>query len=315
MNRKFDFIYPISYYGVFFVLLIGALFLSQSFYLVQPYERAVELRFGKAKDEIFLPGLHFMFWPIDTVEIVKVSEQQIRIGGKSSNRFSSGDLILTGDQNIVSVHFSVLYSVNDPKSYLFSLENPEIILKQVSESAIREEVGKSLASDIFRSNRHKISLNVKSIIQKAMDYYRSGILINTVSIEDVSPPREVADAFDEVQRAEQDENRFVEEANKYKNQILGKARGEASHIRESSIAYKVRVTQAAEGEADRFLSIYDKYLNYPDLLRKRIYLETIEHILKEAKKVIIDKKQAVLPHLPINDMFSYTNKQPMDGNK
>ncbi|MBY7649577.1 MAG: FtsH protease activity modulator HflK [Candidatus Liberibacter europaeus] len=308
LKMRFNFIHPIVSYGIYLILFICCFCFFQSIYIVHPDERAVELRFGQPKNEIFFPGLHFMFWPIDKVEIVKVSEKQQNIGSSSKSK-NPNDLILTGDQNIVSVQFSVLYVVSDPKSYLLNLENPENTLRQVADSAMREVVGRRIAVDIFRASRQQIALEVRSVIQKTMDIYKSGILINTVSIEDVSPPREVADAFDEVQRAEQDEDRFIEEANKYANQALGKSRGDASKIRESSIAYKGRVIQEAAGEADRFLSIYGQYINAPDLIRKRIYLETMEDILKNSKKVIIDKKQAVIPYLPINNgIFSQINK-------
>ncbi|MEG8098862.1 FtsH protease activity modulator HflK [Candidatus Liberibacter brunswickensis] len=310
LKKKLDLIPYFKTYGLVYLILLLIILLCafQSVYIVHPDERAVELRFGKPKDEILFPGLHVMFWPIDQVEIVKVIERQKKIGKPSSSNYSSG-LILTGDQNIVSLQFSILYMVNDPRLYLLSLENPEEILKQVSESAIREVVGRRFAVDIFRSHRHQISLEVRELIQNTMDYYKSGILINTISIEDVSPPREVADAFDEVQRAEQDEDRFVEESNKYSNRVLGSARGEASRIRESSIAYRDRIVQEAKGEADRFLSIYEQYINAPALLRKRIYLETMEDILKKGKKIIIDRKQAVVPYLPINENFFNIKKK------
>ncbi|AKK20601.1 FtsH protease activity modulator HflK [Candidatus Liberibacter africanus] len=301
-------------YGPFYVLfLLIFLFCAiESIYIVHPDERGVELRFGRPKDEIMLPGLHVMLWPIDQVEIVKVIERQQNIG-KPSTAHSHNGLILTGDQNIVSLQFSVLYVVTDPRSYLFNLESPGETLRQVSESAIREVVGRRFAVDIFRSQRQQISLEVRDVIQKTMDYYKSGILINTISIEDVSPPREVADAFDEVQRAEQDEDRFVEESNKYSNRVLGSSRGEASRIRESSIAYRDRVIQEAQGEADRFLSIYGQYSHAPALLRKRIYLETMEDILKKTKKIIIDKKQGIMPYFPLNKVFSRVTKKKESG--
>ncbi|MBL0849269.1 MAG: FtsH protease activity modulator HflK [Candidatus Liberibacter ctenarytainae] len=310
MRQEMDFIPPFNSYRIFYSILILAFSfcLFQSVYIVHPDERAIELRFGKPKPDTFFPGLHFMFWPIDTVEIVKVSERQQNVGSSTHSKFSNG-LILTGDQNIVSVQFSVLYVVSDPRSYLFYLEKPSDTLRQISESAMRQVVGRGLAVDIFRSQRHQISVEVASVIQKAMDSYNSGIVINTVSIEDVSPPREVADAFDEVQRAEQDEDRFVEESNKYSNRVLGAARGEASRVRESSIAYKGRIIQEARGEADRFLSIYGQYVNAPGLFRKRFYLETMEDILKKSKKILIDKKQGMIPYLPLNEVFSRLHKQ------
>src|SRR5690606_27966150 len=164
-------------------------------------------------------------------------------------------LMLSGDQNIVNVQFSVLYTVSDPQAFLFNLESPASTLQQVAESAMREVVGRRPAQDVFRDNREEISTQVRASSQGTMDAYGSGISIKAVPIEDAAPPRDVADAFEEVQRAEQDEDRFVEEANQYANQKLGQARGQAAQIREEAAAYKDRVVNEAEGEAKRFLSI------------------------------------------------------------
>ncbi len=292
------------------VVVIGALLvlgflLMNSIYTVQPDERGVEMRFGKPKEEISMPGLHFHFWPLETVELVKITEQQQNIGSKSGvgNQAAAG-LMLSGDQNIVNVQFSVLFSVTDPKAYLFNVEDPADTLQQVSESAMREVVGRRPAQDIFRDNRQAIAADVKTTIQATMDTYGAGISVNTVAIEDAAPPREVADAFDEVQRAEQDEDRFVEEANQYSNQVLGRARGQAAQNREEAAAYKGRVVKEAEGEAQRFISVYDQYVKAPDVTRKRLYLETMQDVLGKSKKVIIDEKdgQGVVPYLPLNEI-------------
>ncbi|MEI2296492.1 FtsH protease activity modulator HflK [Ensifer sp. MJa1] len=291
--------------GIFAIigLLIVGFVLINSIYTVQPDERGVEMRFGKPKDEISMPGLHYHFWPLETVEIVKVTEQQQNIGGRTGGQSNSG-LMLSGDQNIVNVQFSVLYSVTDPKAYLFNVENPSDTLQRVAESAMREVVGRRPAQDIFRDNRQAIAADVKSTIQATMDTYGTGVSVNTVAIEDAAPPREVADAFDEVQRAEQDEDRFVEEANQYANQVLGKARGQGAQIREEAAAYKDRVVKEAQGEAQRFISVYDEYSKAPDVTRKRLYLETMQGVLGKSKKVILDEKngQGVLPYLPLNEI-------------
>ena len=294
-------------------LLVGVFWLMNSIYTVQPDERGVELRFGKPKEEISMPGLHFMLWPLETVEMVKITEQQQNIGRRaaSSNSENSG-LMLTGDQNIVNVQFSVLYSVTDPNAFLFNLEYPAETLQQVAESAMREVVGRRPAQDIFRDNRQAIAESVKATIQATMDSYGAGISVNTVAIEDAAPPREVADAFDEVQRAEQDEDRFVEEANQYANQRLGRARGEAAQIREEAAAYKDRVVKEAEGEAARFISVYEQYRLAPDVTRKRLFLETMEGVMQGSKKIIIDEKnggQGVVPFLPLNELGRGSTQQ------
>ncbi|WP_312945228.1 FtsH protease activity modulator HflK [Agrobacterium sp.] len=282
-------------------LVLIAFVAMQSIYTVQPDERGVELRFGKPKDEVSMPGLHFHFWPIETVEIVKVTEQQQNIGSRATSSTGTG-VMLSGDQNIVNVQFSVLFTVTDPKSYLFNVDTPAETLQQVSESAMREVVGRLPAQDIFRDNRQQIAADVRNIIQATMDGYGAGLSINAVAIEDAAPPREVADAFDEVQRAEQDEDRFVEEANQYANQKLGAARGQAAQIREEANAYKSRVVNEAQGEAQRFVSIYDEYTKAPDVTRQRLFIETMEQVMKSTSKIIIDEKQGVVPYLPLNEI-------------
>jgi membrane protease subunit HflK len=283
-------------------LVLIAFWAIQAIYTVQPDERGVELRFGKPKEEVSMPGLHFHLWPVEQVEIVKVTEQQQNVGSRATSNNPGAGLMLSGDQNIVSVQFSVLFTVSDPQAYLFNLEDPSQTLQQVAESAMREVVGRRPAQDVFRDNREDISTQVRDIIQGTMDNYGAGIAINAVPIEDAAPPREVAEAFEEVQRAQQDEDRFVEEANQYANQRLGQARGQSAQIREEAAAYKDQVVKEAEGEAQRFISIYEEYAKAPDVTRQRIYLETMENVLRNSNKVIIDEKQGVVPYLPLNEI-------------
>jgi membrane protease subunit HflK len=279
-------------------LALVALWAFKAVYTVQPDEVAVELRFGKPKPELSQPGLHFHWWPLETVETAKISEQLVDIGGGNT---SGNGLMLSGDQNIVNVQFSVAYQVSDPRAYLFDVSDPDGMLRQVAESAMREAVGRRPAQDIFRDDRQGIAASVREIIQTTLDGYKAGLNVNAVSIEDAAPPREVADAFDEVQRAEQDEDKFVEQANQYSNQKLGQARGEAAQVREDAAAYKNRVVQEAEGEAQRFISVYDEYAKAPDVTRKRLYLETMEKVLKDSNKVIVEQGngQGVVPYLPL----------------
>ena len=235
--------------------------LFQAVYTVQPDEVAVELRFGKPKAELSAARPAF---PL-------VADRNGRNGQhrrearqhRRRQRPAASGLMLSGDQNIVNVQFSVAYQVSDPKAYLFNVSDPDGMLRQVAESAMREAVGRRPAQDIFRDDRQGIADAVRDIIQTTLDDYGAGLTVNAISIEDAAPPREVADAFDEVQRAEQDEDHFVEEANQYSNQKLGQARGEAAQIREDAAAYKNRVVQEAEGEAQRFISVYDEYAKAP----------------------------------------------------
>jgi modulator of FtsH protease HflK len=291
-----------------------ALWLFQSIYTVQPDGRGIELRFGAPKDEMSMPGLHFHFWPFETVERATIVERQINVGGGDQANSTQG-LMLTGDQNIVDVQFSVLYSVTDPAAYLFNLQRPEETLRQVAESAMREIVGRRPAQDVFRDNREAIAMEVTDVIQVTMDRYGSGMSVNTVSIEDAAPPREVADAFDEVQRAEQDEDRFVEEANQYANQQLGQARGQAAQVREEAAAYRDQVVNAAEGEAQRFVSIYNEYASAPEVTRKRMFLETMENVFRDSNKFIVEQTggQGVVPYLPLPEVNRQAQQSQNQG--
>lgn len=292
--------------------VVGALLLYgvQAFYQVETDERAVELRFGKPKPELSTPGLHFHFWPIETVEKVRIVENQIQVGNGNGRSGSTG-LMLSGDQNIVDVQFAVLYSVIEPAAYLFNVANPDDAVEQVAESAMREIVGRRPAQDVFRDNRAAIADEVRTSMQTTLDSYGAGIQVNTVSIEDAAPPREVADAFEEVQRAEQDEDRFREEANQYSNQQLGQARGEAAQVREDAAAYATQVVQEAEGEAARFISVYDQYRLAPEVTRKRLFLETMEGVLSQSNKVILGDTsgggQGVVPYLPLPEVQNRRN--------
>jgi membrane protease subunit HflK len=299
--------------GLIAVALI-ALWAFRSVYTVQPDELAVELRFGKPKEEISEPGLHFHWWPIETVEKATVAERLINVGEVRGNAASTG-LMLSGDQNIVDVRFSVAYQVSDPRAYMFNVADPDSTLRQIAESAMREVVGRRPAQDIFRDDRQGIAEEVRAIIEATIESYGAGLAITAISIEDAAPPREVADAFEEVQRAEQDEDRFVEESNQYSNQQLGRARGEAAQIREEAAAYKNRVVLEAQGEAQRFVSVYDEYAKAPDVTRRRLFLETMENVLKNSNKVIVEpgSGSGIVPYLPLPELQRRQNAGQATG--
>jgi modulator of FtsH protease HflK len=298
-----------AFIGLIAVGLV-VLWAFKAVYTVQPDELAVELRFGKPKEQISEPGLHFHLWPIETVERANVAEKLINIGEVRSG--TSSGLMLSGDQNIVDVKFSVAFQVSDPNQYLFRVSDPDEMLRQVAESAMREVVGRRPAQDIFRDDRQGIAEEVREIMAASVDEYGAGLAINAISIEDAAPPREVADAFEEVQRAEQDEDRFVEESNQYSNKRLGQARGEAAQVREEAAAYRTRVVQEAQGEAQRFVSVYDEYAKAPEVTRKRLFLETMERVLGNSDKVIIEQSggQGVVPYLPLPELNRRQQQQP-----
>ena len=280
-----------------------AFWIYQCVYTIQPDEMGTELLFGKPKQEISGPGIHFHWWPLETFEIANVRENQINIGSVGRGGQTSG-LMLSGDQNIVDLAFSVLYQVVDPGAYLFNTKDPDDMVRQVAESAMREVVGQRPAQAVFRDDRAGVALQVRSITQATLDDYKTGLRVNSINIEDVAPPGPVADAFDEVQRAEQDEDRFIEEANRYANKILGAARGEGAQIREDAAAYKNRVVEESKGEAKRFISVYDEYRKAPEVTRKRLFLETMEGVLRDSNKVIMEQGsgQGVLPYLPLPEI-------------
>ncbi len=276
--------------------VVGAVWLYNSFYRVQPDEAGVVLRFGEY-NRTTGPGLHFALWPIETVEKPKVAKE---------NKLSFGDtndesLMLAGDQNIVDIRFTVLWRIRDPKEFLFNVKDPELLTRRVAESAMREVVGRTPAEEIRTRGRVKAQEEVRDLIQKTLDYYKAGIYITSVQLEKADPPPQVLDAFEEVQRAEQDQDKFIREAERYSNRVLGEARGRASQIVEEAKAYKARVVAEAKGEAQRFLQVLEEYRKAPEVTRKRIYLETLERIMARANKFILDGQQGggVLPFLPL----------------
>jgi membrane protease subunit HflK len=292
--------------GVLAVLVFWAF---NAIYTIDPQEVGVQLRFGRPMAETG-PGLHFHWWPVESVERVTVTENQTEIGSVPGGRSGGGEgLMLSGDQNIVDVKFSLLWSVSDPKQYLFNVRDPEDMVRSAGESAMREVVGRRPAQDIFRDDRAGISLEVRDITQRILESYGLGVTVSQIAIENVAPPTEVADAFDEVQRAQQDENRFQEEARQYANTLLGDARGQAAQMREDAAAYKTRVVQEAEGEAARFTSVYEEYAKAPEVTRKRLFLETMEQVLGGSDKVIVENGaggSGVVPYLPLPELRSHS---------
>ena len=285
------------------VLVLGVLWAINCVYTIAPQEAGVETTFGVPSNELETQGLHFLFWPFQAVERVNITQNQTDIGSVvgGSNGSDEG-VMLTSDQNIVDAKFSVLWTVSDPKAYLFNVREPSAMVRAISESAMREVVGRSPATEIFRSQRIGIENSVQQIIQSVADSYSLGVKIDQVKIGGVAPPPEVADAFAEVQRAQQDQTKFQEQARADANTMLGNARGQAAKIRQDAAAYKGQVVQNAEGEAARFVSVYNQYVKAPEVTRRRLYLETIEQVLENSNKVIVQpgaNGSGVIPYLPL----------------
>jgi membrane protease subunit HflK len=284
------------------IAALAVFWLFNSIYTINEGEVGVELQFGKPKPELSQPGLHFHWWPVEGVERTSISLRQTSIGASANRNGDNEGLMLSGDQNIVDVRFSVQWSVSNPVDFLFNVRDPDDMVRSAAESAMREVVGRRPAQDVFRNDQAGIRLDVQEITQATLDSYGMGVSINDINIEQAAPPTEVADAFEEVQRAEQDETRFQEEARQYANTLLGNSRGQAAQIREDAAAYKNRVVQEAEGEAARFVSIYNEYARAPDVTRKRLFLETMEQVLGSSEKVIVEpgtSGSGVVPYLPL----------------
>ena len=283
------------------VAALAVLWATQAFYVIEQQEVGVELLFGQPKAGNSTPGLHFHFWPIERVYRANITQNQIRVGEASRDE----GLMLSGDQNIVDMTFSILWTVTDPREYLFLVTEPEEMVRRASESAMREVVGRRTAQDVFRDDRAGIAIEVQQITQQILDAYQVGVTVDSISIENVAPPPEVADAFDEVQRALQDEDRFQEEARQYANTLLGSARGQAASIREEAAAYRDRVVNEATGQAARFVAVYNEYRNAPEVTRQRLFLEMMEEVLGGTEKILVEggaSGSGVIPYLPLPEL-------------
>jgi modulator of FtsH protease HflK len=292
------------------VVLVGA-WLFQSFYSVKPEERSVELFLGEFAS-IGEPGLNFAPWPLVTYDVLPVTrESTIDIGTATrSSNASRGDqgLMLTGDENIVDIDFQVVWNISDAAKYLFNLAEPEQTIRAVSESAMREVIARSQLKPILSRDRAVISQDVEELIQTTLDSYNSGVNIVRVNFDGADPPREVIDAFRDVQAAEQDRDTEEKRAEAYANQKLAAARGNVAQILQEAEGYRARVVNVAKGEASRFGSIYEQYALAPEVTRKRLYLETMERVLGDVNKVVIDEDaggnggQGVVPYLPLTEL-------------
>ena len=212
--------------------------------------------------------------------------------------------MLTGDENIVDINFSVFWVIKDAGKYLFNLRSPENSIKAVSESVMREVIGNSRIASVLAEGRKEIELKSIEAIQSVLDIYGSGVQITQLQLQKVDPPDQVIDSFRDVQRARADKEKAINEAIAYRNDIIPKARGEAAQIVQQAEAYKKEIVARSEGDANRFNSILSSYKNNEDVTKNRIYLETLEEILQNANKVIIDTKQGsgVLPYLPLPEI-------------
>lgn len=292
-----------------FAFLLGAIvliWLASGFYTVQPEENAVVLTFGKMTDLKKDAGLGYRLpYPIQSVEKENVAQnRQLDIGftGRGQqvqNDKPSESSMLTGDENIVKIHFTVFWKVSDLGKYLFAIEEPQVLTVQtVAESAMREIIGRTPIQSALTEGRGDIEAQSKELMQKILDGYDSGININSVQLLSVDPPNPVVDAFNDVQRARTDRERLKNEANTYRNDIIPVAQGQKERLIREAEAYKEATIAKAKGDAERFNSVYKAYSESKDITQKRLYLETMQEVLKNSRKIITgDSKGA--PLLPL----------------
>jgi membrane protease subunit HflK len=293
-------------------LALVAVWAYMSFYSVRPEERSVELFLGESAG-VGNPGLNFAPWPLVTFEKVQVTGERTTEIGQGEGE--SG-LMLTRDQNIVDIGFQVVWNIADPEQYLFNLADPEDTMRAVSESAMRDIVARSELSPILNRDRGVIAADVQAQVQETLDSYNAGIQVIRVNLQRAQPPREVIDAFREVQAAQQQRDTLEKEADAYANRVTAGARGAAAQFLEEAEAYRAQAVNSAQGEAARFISVYDEYVNAPEVTRRRLYLETMERVFGGMNKVILDgvsggeaAGQGVVPFLPLNELGRMSTPQ------
>ena len=300
---------------LFGLIIIAIIWALSGLYRVLPDEQGIVLRFGKFVSTT-QPGLNYHFpYPIETVltpKVTKVNRIDIGFRSGSDTGFSSAgvadvpeeSLMLTGDENIVNIDFSVFWVIKDAGKFLFKIQDPAATVKAAAETAMREVIAKSKLQSILTEGRSIIEIETQEIAQSLLDEYESGIQITQVQTQKADPPDQVIDAFRDVQAARADMERAKNEAQAYQNDVIPRARGEAAKILQQAEAYKKQVVAKAEGEASRFLAIYKEYSNAKRVTKERMYLETMEKVLAAVDKVIIEKNAStgVVPYLALPEI-------------
>jgi len=276
--------------GVIFLLLL----VYKSFYTVAPAERGVVMQFGAYKD-ITQPGPHFMIPFVQ--DVVKVNVDQI-------SSFRHGATMLTRDENIVDFELTVQARIQDAADYLFQDQNPEKTLRDATETAVRETIGKSDLDYILTEGRSAVGAQIRKSIQDTVNLYKTGLEVTSVNTQPAKPPEAVKGAFDDAIKAREDKEKLENQAEAYANEIVPKARGGAARRMEDAKAYKFRVIAQAEGETSRFLAVLKEYERAPEVTRNRLYLETVENVLANTTKVMMDAKDSnSLMYLPLDKLI------------
>ncbi|MEM9681659.1 MAG: FtsH protease activity modulator HflK [Pseudomonadota bacterium] len=300
------------------LIVVAGLWLATGFYRVQPDEQGIELIFGKWNGQQTPEGLHWN-WPtpignVYTPKVTRSNRVEIGYRGGSDTGRRGGSLrdvgeesmMLTSDENIVDMHFTVLWKIDAAGDYLFNIRDPEATVKVAAESVMREVVGQTTFDQAVTIGREQIETKADELLQRVLNSYKAGILIEAIQLQKSDPPADVIDAFNDVQRARQDKERLQNEAQAYANSIVPEARGQAEQITRGAEAYRERLLKEAEGEAKRFNSVYEAYKTAPDVTRRRMYLEALGAVLGSAQKVIVDQKggagSGVVPYLPLPEL-------------
>jgi membrane protease subunit HflK len=305
--------------------------LASGFYRVLPDEVGVVLRFG-AYNRTTQPGLNYHLpAPIEKVltpSVTRVNRTEIgwrsaegaTARGVGSRQVGEEALMLTGDENIVDINFTVFWVIKNAQGYLFNIRDPDATVKSAAESAMREVVGETPIAQALSEGRGKIETDTQHLLQGILDAYGAGIEVTQLQLQKVDPPAPVIDAFRDVQRALADRERLRNEAEAYRNDIIPRARGDAVRIKQEAEGYRQQIINQAQGDADRFVAVYHAFKAAEDVTLQRLYLETMEEILKNSNKVIIDKsaqgESGVLPYLPLPALSGGqgTGAAPAGGN-
>jgi membrane protease subunit HflK len=312
-----------SYKGIVLVVLLGlVIWLVTGFFRVQPNQQAIQLVFGKPYGKPVEPGLHYNLpGPIGNVVVVNVQDQRrVVIGSRGSSQdrsttytrgprpTSTENLMLTSDENIVDIEFAVLWQIKDVLNYAFDVRNPEENVRAGAEAAMREVIGRSNLQYAQTEGRSRIEQDTKDLLQRILDEYGLGVRISNIQLLRVDPPQEVIPAFRDVQAARADKEKSINEANTYRNQVLPRAKGEAESIIQRGEAYKAEIIARASGDAQRFDQVYEQWAKAKDITTERLYLDTMEEVLRNVNKVMIDKNSSgaggVVPYLPLPELRS-----------
>ena len=314
------------------VLAVLALWGFSGFFRVEPDELGVVLRFGKYVRDV-QPGLNYHLpYPVESALTPKALRvNKIDVGmrlvedirrGTTMRDVPEESLMLTGDENIVDVDFSVFWLVKPGgvSDYLFNIQNPEGTVKAVAESAMREVIGRSQIQPILTGARQTIEGGVQDLMQRTLDHYGAGVQITQVQLQKVDPPAQVIDAFRDVQAARIDAERAQNEAQTYANRVVPEARGRVAQITQAAEAYREQTVAEATGQAARFLKIYEQYKNAPEVTRQRMYLETMERLFGGTDKIIVDTSKnaggtGVVPYLPLNELRPQVQTPQTGGSK